>query len=168
MKSPDHYRERATAARKMAAETSHPKIKADFIGIAEQYERLAKEADEIDGDSRYGALRAFLETDCSLTTCMMLPDLDGFLTGIAVGPELIQPSEWLPVIWRAKQLAFVDSREAADVIRTGTTNFKPKSRERPAYSASECGREWNGSKNRLSLGWYAGQSRCSAYFGAMI
>ena len=27
---------------------------------------------------------------------MGLSDLDGFLTGIAVGPELILPSEWLP------------------------------------------------------------------------
>ena len=47
MKSPGHYRERVTAARKMAAETSDPKIKADFIGIAEQYESLAEEADKI-------------------------------------------------------------------------------------------------------------------------
>ena len=30
---------------------------------------------------------------------MGLSDLDGFLTGIAIGPELILPSEWLPVIW---------------------------------------------------------------------
>ena len=29
---------------------------------------------------------------------MGLSDLDGFLTGIVVGPELIMPSEWLPVI----------------------------------------------------------------------
>ena len=28
---------------------------------------------------------------------MGLSDLDGFLTGIVVGPELILPSEWLPV-----------------------------------------------------------------------
>ena len=29
---------------------------------------------------------------------MGLSDLDGFLTGIVVGPDLILPSEWLPVI----------------------------------------------------------------------
>ena len=34
---------------------------------------------------------------------MGLSDLDGFLTGIAVGPELILPSEWLPVIWGGDQ-----------------------------------------------------------------
>jgi Uncharacterised protein family (UPF0149) len=28
-----------------------------------------------------------------------LSNLDGFLTGIVVGPELNLPSEWLPVIW---------------------------------------------------------------------
>jgi uncharacterized protein len=30
---------------------------------------------------------------------MGLSDLDGFLTGIVVGPELILSSEWLPMIW---------------------------------------------------------------------
>ena len=29
---------------------------------------------------------------------MGLSDLDGFLTGIVIGPELILPGEWLPVI----------------------------------------------------------------------
>ena len=30
---------------------------------------------------------------------MGLSDLDGFLTGILCFPELIMPSEWLPVVW---------------------------------------------------------------------
>ena len=34
---------------------------------------------------------------------MGLSDLDGFLTGIVVGPELILPSEWLPVIWGGQE-----------------------------------------------------------------
>ncbi len=29
---------------------------------------------------------------------MGLPNLDGFLAGIAVGPELILPCEWLAVV----------------------------------------------------------------------
>ena len=45
------------------------------------------------------ALAQYLDSDLSPDECMGLSDLDGFLTGIVVGPELIMPSEWLPVIW---------------------------------------------------------------------
>jgi uncharacterized protein len=39
------------------------------------------------------ALDSFLASDRSAPESMMLSDLDGFLTGIAVGPELVLPSE---------------------------------------------------------------------------
>jgi len=45
------------------------------------------------------ALDRFLTSDRSPRDSMMLSDLDGFLTGIAVGPELVLPSEWLPLVW---------------------------------------------------------------------
>src|SRR5215813_15282775 len=45
------------------------------------------------------ALDRFLISDRSPPDSMMLSDLDGFLTGIAVGPELVLPSEWLPLVW---------------------------------------------------------------------
>ena len=38
-------------------------------------------------------LDQFLMSDRSPDDGMMLCDLDGFLTGIAIGPELIMPSE---------------------------------------------------------------------------
>jgi len=34
--------------------------------------------------------------------CMLLSNLDGFLTGIVVGPEPIPSSEWMPAIWGGK------------------------------------------------------------------
>ena len=34
---------------------------------------------------------------------MDLEMLDGFLTAIVSGPEMIQPSEWLPVVWSDSQ-----------------------------------------------------------------
>ena len=40
-------------------------------------------------------LDAFLMSDRA-PSCMPLSDLDGFLTAVAIGPELIVPSEWLP------------------------------------------------------------------------
>jgi yecA family protein len=47
---------------------------------------------------------------------MMLSDLDGFLTGIAVGPELVLPSEWLPLDWGSDAPEFADEGEAKAVL----------------------------------------------------
>jgi hypothetical protein len=44
---------------------------------------------------------------------MMLSDLDGFLTAIAIGPELIMPSEWLPVIWGDDDPVFTEAEMEA-------------------------------------------------------
>jgi uncharacterized protein len=43
---------------------------------------------------------------------MGLTDLDGFLTAIAIGPETIMPSEWLPVVWGGEDSIFDDLDEA--------------------------------------------------------
>ena len=45
------------------------------------------------------ALDAYLMSDHAPDDNMGLSDLDGFLCSIVVGPVLILPSEWLPVIW---------------------------------------------------------------------
>jgi uncharacterized protein len=49
---------------------------------------------------------------------MGLSDLDGFLTGIVVGPELILPSEWLPVIWGGEEPMFQTEHETRAVLGT--------------------------------------------------
>ena len=51
-------------------------------------------------------LDQFLMSEASPENCMQLSDLDGFLTGIAIGPELIVPSEWLPAIWGGDEPVF--------------------------------------------------------------
>ena len=43
------------------------------------------------------ALDRYLSSDASPKDCMLLSDLDGFLTGVLCSPDLIPPSEWLPV-----------------------------------------------------------------------
>jgi uncharacterized protein len=62
--------------------------------------------------SRSGGLDRFLMSDRSPPDSMMLSDLDGFLSGIAVGPELVLPSEWLPLVWDGEAPEFADESEA--------------------------------------------------------
>ena len=47
---------------------------------------------------------------------MQVSDLDGFLTGLVVGPEMIMPNEWLPIIWGNDGPKFRDAKEAQRVI----------------------------------------------------
>jgi len=58
------------------------------------------------------ALETFLMSERAPPDSMMLSDVDGFLTGIAIGPELVPPSEWLPVIWGGEGPQFTDQHEA--------------------------------------------------------
>jgi uncharacterized protein len=47
---------------------------------------------------------------------MLLSELDGFLAGIAVCPELITPGEWLPVIWGDGGAPFKNESQAQGVL----------------------------------------------------
>ena len=49
---------------------------------------------------------------------MGLSGLDGFLAGIAVGPELVLPSEWLPVVWGGGEPAFGSTEGTRDILGT--------------------------------------------------
>jgi uncharacterized protein len=62
------------------------------------------------------ALDQFLMSDASPEDCMQLSDLDGFLTGIAIGPELVLPSEWLPAVWGGEEPVFDDAEQARTVL----------------------------------------------------
>jgi uncharacterized protein len=57
-------------------------------------------------------------TDHAPDDSMGLSDLDGFLTGIVVGPELILRSEWLPVIWGGEEPIFQTEDEMRTVLDT--------------------------------------------------
>lgn len=47
---------------------------------------------------------------------MMLSELDGYLTGVLVCPDLILPGEWMPVIWGEAGPAFADHDEAREIL----------------------------------------------------
>lgn len=61
-------------------------------------------------------LDEFLMSDDAPDDCMMLSDLDGFLTAVAIGPELILPSEWLPVLWCGESPGFQSEDQAQRVL----------------------------------------------------
>jgi uncharacterized protein len=61
-------------------------------------------------------LAEYLDSDLSPDDCMGLSDLDGYLTAIIVGPELIMPSEWLPVIWGEEEPKFESTAHAEMII----------------------------------------------------
>ncbi|CAA6605845.1 YecA family protein [Rhodospirillaceae bacterium LM-1] len=58
----------------------------------------------------------YLMSDEAPEASMLISDLDGFLTGIAIGPELIMPSEWLPVVWGGESPEFENEEEAGRIL----------------------------------------------------
>ena len=77
----------------------------------------------------YDALDAYLESDRSPAGSMLISDLDGFLTAVAIGPVLIKPSEWLPLVWGGEQPVFVDENEAQAVLDTIMNRYNEILRE---------------------------------------
>jgi uncharacterized protein len=61
-------------------------------------------------------LEAYLSSGDAPPECMMLSELDGFLTGIIVGPDFIPPSKWLPAIWGGEYPQFRDAARAQAVL----------------------------------------------------
>lgn len=70
------------------------------IGPSEFTPDMMKELDE------------FLMSDLAPAQSMLIDELDGFLTGIVVGPELIMPAEWFPVIWQEGEPEFEDGAQS--------------------------------------------------------
>src|SRR5215212_2748739 len=70
------------------------------------------------GEVDLDALDLFLASDASPEHCMQISDLDGFLAGVAIGPELVPPSEWLPEVWGGEEPVFADAEQARSIIGT--------------------------------------------------
>ena len=54
--------------------------------------------------------------DLDALDAFLLSGLDGFLAGIAAGPESVMPGEWLPVVWGGAEPAFESIDEARSVL----------------------------------------------------
>jgi uncharacterized protein len=72
----------------------------------------------LSGPIDLAALDDYLMSDHAPDDSMGLSDLDGFLTGIVVGPELIPPSEWFPLIWGGEEPDFETEAEMRTVLGT--------------------------------------------------
>jgi uncharacterized protein len=58
----------------------------------------------------------FLLSDRAPENSMGLSDLDGYLTAIAIGPEPVLPSQWLPMIWGGDSPKFKNAQETQSVM----------------------------------------------------
>ena len=58
----------------------------------------------------------FLSREAVDDDAMLLSELDGFLAGLIVCPEMIAPSEWLPFVWGEDSPVFDSQDQAQSVI----------------------------------------------------
>ncbi len=65
---------------------------------------------------RLQKLDAFLHNEAVDEDAMLLSELDGFLAGVIVCPDLIAPSEWLPLIWGEEAPDFKNEKHAQDIL----------------------------------------------------
>ena len=63
-----------------------------------------------------GALRAFLEHPSRPAGTLTYHELQGFLLTVVSAPELIQPSEWLPIIFAGEDVDYANVEQAEAVI----------------------------------------------------
>jgi len=69
-------------------------------------------------EKEFDQLDQFLLSDSSDDDAMTMDTLHGFLTAIAIGPETIMPSEWMPKIWGEapdSKPRFKNSKEAEQI-----------------------------------------------------
>jgi len=57
----------------------------------------------------------FLASDAAPDDCMDISTLHGYLTAVAIGPGMVRPSEWLPLVWGEEGPDF-ESRQEAERI----------------------------------------------------
>jgi uncharacterized protein len=69
-------------------------------------------ANPVDEPPDLEALDTWLASDDSPPDCMQLSELDGFLTGVAIGPGLLMPSQYMPTVFGDEEPMFEDPAQA--------------------------------------------------------
>ena len=67
-------------------------------------------------DDSFGTLEDFLHGDNAPQDAMTIPVLDGLLAAVAIGPELIPPSEWMEQVWGDTPPVFATKDQGAAVL----------------------------------------------------
>ena len=112
--------------------------------------------DQALSDDELDELDDFLADETIQDRSMDVSTLEGFLTAIAIGPDLVRPSEWLPWVWDMddgeEEANFADREQANRILSlimrhynavTGTFNTEPAAFEPIFWRASHWGAaEW--------------------------
>ena len=70
-------------------------------------------------DEELDELDRFLISDGTPEECMDIAMLDGFFTGLAIGPTAILPSQWLPAVWGETEddpMAFESAEQTQRIV----------------------------------------------------
>jgi uncharacterized protein len=62
------------------------------------------------------ALAGFLAAPRSTKDVLSLHGLDGYLAAVAIGPELVMPSEWMFGLWGDEEPVFADGEQAQTIL----------------------------------------------------
>jgi uncharacterized protein len=106
-------------------------------------------------EEEIGELDVFLMSDATPDDCMDIVALDGFLTALVIGPKLVLPSVWRPLVWGGEEApAFESSVQAERIIGLDMRRYNEICRMfddngtgfAPLLYAQEVGKEtqWNG------------------------
>ena len=74
-------------------------------------------------------LDQFLLSDAVGNDAMLLSELDGFLSGLIVCPDMIMPSEWMPVIWGHEPPVYDNIKQAETVSNLILEHYNQISRQ---------------------------------------
>jgi uncharacterized protein len=81
-------------------------------------------------------LTRFLSSPQRPIDTLTYPQLAGFLFGLANGPELIQPSEWIPLVFDDQEAQYGTEDEANQVLQAMMALYNDCVRERPGGAVS--------------------------------
>src|SRR5690242_12641056 len=81
-------------------------------------------------------LTRFLSSPQRPQDTLTYPQLAGFLFGLANGPELIPPSEWIPLVFNDQEAQYETQDEANQVLQAIMALYNDCVRERPRGTVS--------------------------------